>query len=552
MKKKISYFSSSLFILTISFLFNVACSSKPDVEVTPLPTPSITSISPESGIIGTMVTIVGENFGETSNEVKIAFGATNANISSFSKNKIKVIAPTGATGSKVNVTVTSGDKTSNVKEFLYTELTPTITSLSPANGEPDTEVTIAGENFGNKITDVKVAFGTTDAKVISVSAESIRVKAPAGESNTTVNVTVSVGDKVSNKMEFYYNKKVPAITSMTKNSFYTSTVVITGINFSPDKDQNIVKFGTKEATVTEATSTSLSVTSPDLGDATTAEITVTVEDVISNAKSILINADQSKINRFDWETLNVRPGITYKKGIFTLFGSAQRRIYILDVTLNSSNTLAIGVSDDAKVPIITTTMSKNYNAIVGINAGYFPSGGTALKDPYIRINGVTIQMGDAATSYKFSNSALIINKNVAKVRKFSEVVTNLNQIAAAIPVSEAENMILCGPILITNNEIESQDDSSHNTSKTARTGLGVTADGKRVFMVVVDSGAGYTGVTTTELAVILQALGAVDAMNFDGGGSSTMYIKDQGDNGLMNFPYGVSTQRAVRSIIYVK
>lgn len=451
-------------------------------------------------------------------------------------------------------TMSCSDKPEIIKETPVPPpviLTPSITSLSPENGTGGTEVTISGDNFGNDMKEVKVAFGSTNVELIMFSRQKIKVKAPSGDSNTTVNVIISVGDKVSNKKEFFYNKIPPSIASMTETCFYNSTVVITGDNFSTNKEENIVKFGTTKATVTEATRTSLHVITPDLGDVTNTEVTVTGSDGTSNAKTITVDVDQSKINRFDWTTHTVKPGVIYKKGIFSLFGTAQRRIYILDVTLNATNTLGIGFSTSN---VATTTMCKNYDAVAGVNAGYFPmSGATAEKDPYIRINGVEVQKGHAVTSAMFTNSALIIHNNVAKVRKFTEFVTNLNQIAAAIPVSEAENIIVCGPILLASNEIESQNMSnSHNTSKTARTGLGVTADGKRVFMVVVDSGDGFTGVTTPELAKILQALGAVDAMNFDGGGSSTMFIKDQGDNGRVNFPYGNTTQRAVRSVIYVK
>ena len=426
-----------------------------------------------------------------------------------------------------------------------------MTSLSPENGTLNTEVIIIGENFGNDMKEVKVAFGSSNVDLIMFSRQKIKVKAPSNESNVSVNVTVSIGDKVSNKKEFFYNKIPPSIASMTATCFYTSTVVITGDNFSANKENNIVKFGTTKGIVSEATRTSLHVITPDLGDATNAEVTVTATDGTSNAKNIIVDVDQSKINRFDWTTHIVKPGVIYKSGVFSLFGNAQRRIYVLDVTLNASNTLGIGFSTNN---VATTTMCNNYDAVAGVNAGYFPmSGATAEKDPYIRINGVEVQKGHAVTTAMFTNSALIIHNNVAKVRKFSELVTNLNQIAAAIPVSEAENILVCGPILITSNEIESQNMSnSHNTSKTARTGLGVTADGKRVFMVVVDSGDGFTGVSTPELAKILQALGAVNAMNFDGGGSSTMFIKNQGDNGRVNFPYGNTTQRAVRSVVYVK
>jgi exopolysaccharide biosynthesis protein len=198
-------------------------------------------------------------------------------------------------------------------------------------------------------------------------------------------------------------------------------------------------------------------------------------------------------------------------------------------------------------------MCKSYNATAGINAGYFPMSGSSDKDPYIRIDGKTVQEGHLGVNQIFTNSALLIHNNVAIVRKFTESGTILNLVAASIPVPVAENVIVCGPILVKDGVLEElSTTSSHNTSSTARTGLGVTADGKRVFMVVVDTGGDVKGVTTPQLAKILQALGTVNAMNFDGGGSSTMFVKDQGINGLVNLPYGSSTQRKVRSVIYVR
>ncbi len=474
MKKKINYLNIQLFLITITFLLTLSCSKKSEIEEPSLPppvvtlSPSITSLSPDKGPVGTEITIIGENFGNNNKEVKVNFGSRNAAISLFSKSKIVVKAPEGNSDAKVNVAVCVGNKSSNTMEFNYIIITPS-----------------------------------------------------------------------------------PSIISSTATCFFNSTVVITGNDFSPNIEDNIVKFGTKKATVIKATSTTLHVTTPDLGDDTNIDVTVTILDKTSNTMRIVVDVDQNKIAKFDWTTHTVKPGVIYKSGQFSLFGSNQRSIYVLDVTLNESNILGIGFSTDNAT---TVAMCNDYNAIAGINAGYFPMSGSSNKDPFIRINGATVQSGHEVTSAIFTNSALIIHKNVAKVTKFTEFVTNLNEIAAKrFPAAEAENMIMCGPILISAGEIESQNMSnSHNTSKAARTGLGVTTDGKRVFMVVIDTGGGYTGVTTPELAKILQALGAVDAMNFDGGGSTTMFVKDKGDNGRVNSPNGGSTQRKVRSVIYVK
>lgn len=449
-------------------------------------------------------------------------------------------------------TVSCGDTEADLGEGVSRPAEPVITALSPESGLAGDVVTITGTGFGTDPSKVKVRFSTTEATVISVTDTKIEVEAPAGFSDRAASVRVFVSSLSSYTADFYYaDITTPVITAVTPTCFYNATAVITGRSFSPNVADNIVKFGTIEATVTEATATSLTVLAPDLGTATSADVTVTKFDLVSNAMNIDVDADQNKVATYSWETHTAKPGVVYKTGQFTLFGSTTRRINVLDVTLNASNTLGIGLSASNDPPTFRSTVAlcNEYNAVSGINAGYFDMGSTP-KDPYIRIDGATIQDGTASTSYYFANAALIIHNNVASVRRLGTSGRGLNQVAANIPVSEAANVIVCGPMLLTDHVIEDLSTSDHNTSITARTGLGVTADG-RVIMVTVDTGNGSTGVSTFHLAKILQALGAVNAMNFDGGGSTTMFVKDHGTGGLVNLPSG-GVQRNVRSVVYVK
>ncbi|WP_181641517.1 phosphodiester glycosidase family protein, partial [Nocardioides massiliensis] len=62
-----------------------------------------------------------------------------------------------------------------------------------------------------------------------------------------------------------------------------------------------------------------------------------------------------------------------------------------------------------------------------------------------------------------------------------------------------------------------------------RTAIGIDATGQRVFVLTVDGRASHsTGVTLAETARILKEWGAVDALNLDGGGSSTMMARHAG------------------------
>lgn len=76
-----------------------------------------------------------------------------------------------------------------------------------------------------------------------------------------------------------------------------------------------------------------------------------------------------------------------------------------------------------------------------------------------------------------------------------------------------------------------------------RTAIGVSQDGTKVYMLVVDGRRFHysNGMSYEELGKCLKAIGAYDAINLDGGGSSTYFVRstpgfDEGRFQLRNWP----------------
>ena len=71
-----------------------------------------------------------------------------------------------------------------------------------------------------------------------------------------------------------------------------------------------------------------------------------------------------------------------------------------------------------------------------------------------------------------------------------------------------------------------------------RTAVGIDEDRNRVLLLVVDGRQSFSrGYTMVEMARMMRDLGAEDALNLDGGGSSTMVArKESGRLGIMNSP----------------
>lgn len=75
-----------------------------------------------------------------------------------------------------------------------------------------------------------------------------------------------------------------------------------------------------------------------------------------------------------------------------------------------------------------------------------------------------------------------------------------------------------------------------------RTAIGVNAEATRLWLVVVDGRQAYSaGMTLPELREFLDLLGAEQALNLDGGGSSTMAVGDR----VVNHPSDAAGERAV-------
>jgi hypothetical protein len=84
--------------------------------------------------------------------------------------------------------------------------------------------------------------------------------------------------------------------------------------------------------------------------------------------------------------------------------------------------------------------------------------------------------------------------------------------------------------------------------KHPRTAVGFSRDSTTLFILAVDGRSQRSaGVTLDELATLMRRLGAWQAMNFDGGGSTTMVI----DGAVVNAPSDTTGERAVGNALLV-
>ena len=127
-------------------------------------------------------------------------------------------------------------------------------------------------------------------------------------------------------------------------------------------------------------------------------------------------------------------------------------------------------------------------------------------------------------------------------------------IPAGGQVWNAYSAIGGAPLLIKDNQVISLNDMkkellpSDILSTIARTAIGYTDDNKMIIFVCDGEQSGSQGATLEELAQIMKELGCTNALNLDGGASSTMIA----GGSCLNNPSGGSQRPVVSAIMFAK
>lgn len=119
-------------------------------------------------------------------------------------------------------------------------------------------------------------------------------------------------------------------------------------------------------------------------------------------------------------------------------------------------------------------------------------------------------------------------------------------VPGATKIGRVREAVGAGPMLLRDGRATSTRDEERmfegKDVRHPRTALGIdTREGKMLWVVVDGRHEGSVGMTLAELAAFMKDLGCTEALNCDGGGSSTFIL----NGALVNRPLGGTTMRAV-------
>ncbi|WP_052343719.1 phosphodiester glycosidase family protein [Bacillus massiliigorillae] len=170
------------------------------------------------------------------------------------------------------------------------------------------------------------------------------------------------------------------------------------------------------------------------------------------------------------------------------------------------------------------------------------TGKVASIRPYGQTTGSTIPKDGFVLSASGTQVAALKNM---KIGDSVSVTLNIDD-----KWKDAQFMLASGPLLVQDGKVNITVSGDKARERSARTAVAIDITGKKVFMVTVDQKGKNKGMTYREFANLLIKKGAYQAINLDGGGSTTMAVRSPWNRyaSLVNMPtYG--NQRYVTAIL---
>lgn len=565
----------------------LSCKKYPQEGIGPVP--NVGSINPTSGSAGDTITITGKRFVVSP---VVYFDTVKAEIASQSPIELKVIVPEGY--GTVPVTVQVGPNESVSVNFTYKYVTPRIASLSPQSGVTGDTLIIWGNYFDSSS---NVYFNSAQATVLSYSQTSITTIVPFETGAVSVQVRNIYDNalKLSNESIFNYAGLIDnnyRVIQLNTSMFGTEMVdyrLDTLSYYKIGPSSYFLALNLLDPTGTKpikAFITTVDVTNPYLGFKT-----VIGRDSVSNLEtpSSMANRKSASGRRYIAGTNSdfYNTTTTYPRNanmVDGVLGSPSDNIritgdyYAGNAIFDAQNKMTIdALTYSASATIGTQTMpidTLNYFRYINTNK-------LAFFNIYC---GKTTGTNSARTEVAITPVNGKINYNGETEVKVVAVYKNKGNNAVSESVSILSgatgaaanflNQLIVGDVLKVNFGLTSRSGQAvvpHNIAggrqiimksgnilpniwngdeRHPRTGIGFSDNGTKIYMCVIDGrNPGYAeNVYTSEMAQIMRYFGATDALNLDGGGSSTMYLDKIG---VVNRPSDGTERRVVAGVFAV-
>ncbi|MDD3037026.1 phosphodiester glycosidase family protein [Bacteroides sp.] len=259
-------------------------------------------------------------------------------------------------------------------------------------------------------------------------------------------------------------------------------------------------------------------------------------------------ADSIAIVTAPWQIVETQKGIVHKRVVVLSLYQGVQSINLLEI--NPETGKKVGIAVNEKMDKISFSAA-NYQAIAAVNGSYF----NMKEGNSVCFLKTDCQLADTTTLSEFKlrvTGAVYIKKGKLKLIPWNRVVEKMYK-------GQKGMVLASGPLMLKDGTYYnwSMCNSDFINTKHPRSAVCITKEGKILFVTVDGRFEGLAeGMNIPELAHLLKVLGAKDAINLDGGGSTTLWLSGASDNGIVNYPcdngkFDHEGERKVANFLYV-
>ena len=255
--------------------------------------------------------------------------------------------------------------------------------------------------------------------------------------------------------------------------------------------------------------------------------------------------------RGTWSHEVVADGIVLHEGAFegNLFG-ANQYLCVLEIAPGARFDI---VPAEQHTLETTTALAARHEAVAAINGSFFNMRAPYGSVNYLRVDDVELAP-NAYDSYENGDGGRSTRQTGA-VATFEGglYVLKADGLSRWERDIEAEDVVTTGPVLLVDGEAEPVVKDRFNTNRHPRTAVGRRSDGTVLLVVADGRNSAAAGLSMVELQQVMVALGCRDAINLDGGGSTTMVVR----GAVVNHPsdnnrFDAAGERPVANAVVVR
>lgn len=259
-------------------------------------------------------------------------------------------------------------------------------------------------------------------------------------------------------------------------------------------------------------------------------------------------ADSIAIVTAPWQVVETQKGIVHKRAVIPSLYQGVQSINLIEI--DPATKKKVGIAVNEKMDKISFS-APNYQAVAAINGSYF----NMKEGNSICFLKMGEQLVDTTTLSEFKirvTGAIYVKKGKLKLIPWNRGIEKTYE-------GKKGTILASGPLMLKGGTYYdwSMCDSEFIRTKHPRSAVCITKKGKILFVTVDGRSEGLAdGINIPELAHLLKVLGGKDAINLDGGGSTTLWLSGVSENGIVNYPcdnkrYDHQGERRVANFLYI-